>query len=66
MQKNGIQFSRLLIFATPLQQTKNEGKELRPGILVLINDIDWELGGKEECIVENNDVVLFLSTLQGG
>lgn len=58
--------SRLLTFATPLQQTKNEGKELRPGILVLINDIDWELGGKEECIVENNDVVLFLSTLHGG
>ncbi|WZN59778.1 ubiquitin-related modifier Urm1 [Chloropicon roscoffensis] len=43
-----------------------KGKELRPGILVLINDIDWELGGKEECIVENNDVVLFLSTLHGG
>ena len=48
------------------RKTKNEGKELRPGILVLINDIDWELGGKEECIVENNDVVLFLSTLHGG
>mmetsp|Transcript_14211 Transcript_14211/g.27390 ORF Transcript_14211/g.27390 Transcript_14211/m.27390 type:complete len:100 (-) Transcript_14211:173-472(-) len=43
-----------------------KGKELRPGILVLINDIDWELGGKEECIVESNDVVLFLSTLHGG
>merc|ERR1711959_632146 len=43
-----------------------KGKELRPGILMLINDIDWELGGKEECIVENNDVVLFLSTLHGG
>jgi len=40
--------------------------KLRPGILVLVNDIDWEISGKEECIVENNDVVMFLSTLHGG
>jgi len=38
----------------------------RPGILVLINDTDWELEGKEEAIIKNNDNVGFISTLHGG
>ncbi|TID14467.1 hypothetical protein CANINC_004755 [Pichia inconspicua] len=40
--------------------------EVRPGILVLINDTDWELEGKEECELENGDIVSFTSTLHGG
>lgn len=39
---------------------------VRPGILVLINDTDWELEGKEEYVLEDGDVITFTSTLHGG
>lgn len=39
---------------------------VRPGILVLINDTDWELEGKEAYVVEPGDVLTFTSTLHGG
>lgn len=38
----------------------------RPGILVLINDADWELEGEEKYEIQNGDNVLFVSTLHGG
>ncbi|KAI0977445.1 Urm1-domain-containing protein [Xylaria arbuscula] len=39
---------------------------LRPGILVLINDADWELEGEEAYEIQNGDSILFVSTLHGG
>lgn len=39
---------------------------IRPGILVLVNDTDWELEDKEECVLEDGDLVSFTSTLHGG
>lgn len=39
---------------------------VRPGILVLINDSDWELEGEGEYALQNNDEILFVSTLHGG
>ncbi|KAL8371704.1 hypothetical protein RB595_001488 [Gaeumannomyces hyphopodioides] len=39
---------------------------LRPGILVLINDADWELEGEEEYVIQPGDNILFVSTLHGG
>ncbi|KAI0810615.1 Urm1-domain-containing protein [Xylaria sp. FL0064] len=39
---------------------------LRPGILVLINDADWELEGEEAYEIQNGDNILFVSTLHGG
>ncbi|KEZ39667.1 hypothetical protein SAPIO_CDS9606 [Scedosporium apiospermum] len=39
---------------------------IRPGILVLINDADWELEGEEEYELQNGDNILFVSTLHGG
>ncbi|KAJ4167892.1 Ubiquitin- modifier 1 [Fusarium falciforme] len=39
---------------------------LRPGILVLINDADWELEGEEAYELESGDSILFVSTLHGG
>lgn len=42
-----------------------EGK-VRPGVLVLINDSDWELFDKEHTNLSNNDSVAFISTLHGG
>lgn len=38
----------------------------RPGILVLINDADWELEGEASYALQPNDNVLFVSTLHGG
>ena len=49
----------------------------RPGILVLINDTDWELlvrlslsvahqQGECEYVVNDKDVIVFISTLHGG
>lgn len=43
-----------------------EGGTVRPGILVLINDTDWELEGMEDYVVEAGDVLTFTSTLHGG
>lgn len=43
-----------------------EDGTVRPGILVLINDTDWELEGMEDYIVESGDVFTFTSTLHGG
>ena len=38
----------------------------RPGILVLINDADWELEGEENYELQKDDNILFVSTLHGG
>jgi ubiquitin related modifier 1 len=38
----------------------------RPGILVLINDADWELEGEENYQIQPEDNILFVSTLHGG
>ena len=38
----------------------------RPGVLVLVNDVDWELTGKLDGKLEEKDVVVFISTLHGG
>ncbi|KAL8830431.1 MAG: hypothetical protein Q9191_001429 [Dirinaria sp. TL-2023a] len=39
---------------------------VRPGILVLINEADWELEGEGKYELKENDNVLFVSTLHGG
>ena len=43
-----------------------QGSTVRPGILVLINDTDWELLGELEYEIQNGDVIVFISTLHGG
>ncbi|KAK3625558.1 Ubiquitin-related modifier 1 [Elasticomyces elasticus] len=39
---------------------------VRPGILVLINDADWELEGEDKYELQPNDEIVFVSTLHGG
>ncbi|KAJ5246916.1 hypothetical protein N7468_001899 [Penicillium chermesinum] len=39
---------------------------VRPGILVLINDADWELEGEENYELQPGDNIVFVSTLHGG
>eukprot|EP00349_Pseudokeronopsis_sp_Brazil_P008695 CAMPEP_0202969126 /NCGR_PEP_ID=MMETSP1396-20130829/14769_1 /ASSEMBLY_ACC=CAM_ASM_000872 /TAXON_ID= /ORGANISM="Pseudokeronopsis sp., Strain Brazil" /LENGTH=83 /DNA_ID=CAMNT_0049696321 /DNA_START=169 /DNA_END=420 /DNA_ORIENTATION=+ len=42
------------------------GSTVRPGIIVLINDTDWELLDQHKYKLMNNDNVAFISTLHGG
>uniref|UniRef100_A0A1B6E8T3 Ubiquitin-related modifier 1 homolog n=1 Tax=Clastoptera arizonana TaxID=38151 RepID=A0A1B6E8T3_9HEMI len=43
-----------------------QGETVRPGILVLINQSDWELMGELDYILQDKDNILFISTLHGG
>ncbi|KAJ1525497.1 hypothetical protein ONE63_010306 [Megalurothrips usitatus] len=43
-----------------------QGETVRPGILVLVNDADWELLGQLDYEIEAKDTILFISTLHGG
>lgn len=43
-----------------------KGNTVRPGIIVAINDQDWELLGNVKYQIENNDNITFISTLHGG
>ena len=43
-----------------------QGSSVRPGILVLINNADWELCGELDYQLADKDTVLFISTLHGG
>ena len=42
------------------------GLGLRPGILALVNDVDIEVVGGVEYVVQDRDVISFVSTLHGG
>jgi ubiquitin related modifier 1 len=39
---------------------------VRPGIIVLINDTDWELEDTVSYSLQPNDKIAFISTLHGG
>lgn len=42
------------------------GDDIRPGILIIINETDSELLGHLDYELQDNDNVLFISTLHGG
>jgi len=42
------------------------GNTVRPGILVLVNDTDWELLGESTYELKPNDKITLISTLHGG
>ncbi|XP_055708205.1 ubiquitin-related modifier 1 homolog [Phlebotomus papatasi] len=39
---------------------------VRPGILVLVNETDWDLLDKQDYVIQPKDTILFISTLHGG
>ncbi|EPT02009.1 ubiquitin modifier 1 [Fomitopsis schrenkii] len=43
-----------------------ENGTVRPGILVLVNDTDWELEGEGDYQLRDGDDIVFISTLHGG
>lgn len=42
------------------------GDKIRPGILVLVNEVDYEVLGKDKYVLKDKDSVIFISTLHGG
>jgi len=57
-----------ITFAIPstLSSTQLSTIHSRPGILVLINDADWELCGGDSYSIQDNDEITLISTLHGG
>ena len=43
-----------------------QGNTVRPGIIVLVNDTDWELLETTNYVLQEKDNVAFISTLHGG
>ncbi|ESO85936.1 hypothetical protein LOTGIDRAFT_130181, partial [Lottia gigantea] len=43
-----------------------QGETVRPGILVLVNEADWELVGELDYEIQDKDKIVFISTLHGG
>ena len=43
-----------------------QGDSVRPGVLVLVNETDWELTGGVDTELSEGDTVVFISTLHGG
>jgi ubiquitin related modifier 1 len=43
-----------------------QGKSVRPGVLVLVNDVDWELEDTLNYRICDGDSFAFISTLHGG
>lgn len=44
----------------------SNGGKIRPGILVLVNEVDYEIVGGHDYVIKNGDSILFISTLHGG
>lgn len=42
------------------------GDKIRPGILILVNEVDYEILGGDKYALKPNDTILFISTLHGG
>jgi ubiquitin related modifier 1 len=43
-----------------------QGTHIRPGVLVLVNEVDWELEDTVNYRIVDGDSVAFISTLHGG
>ncbi|PVU84774.1 hypothetical protein BB559_007428 [Furculomyces boomerangus] len=68
---NPAKISDMIIWLKDNLLTENvdlfiQGDSIRPGILVLINEVDWELEDGPEYELSNNDTITFISTLHGG
>ncbi|KAL6769212.1 URM1 [Auxenochlorella protothecoides x Auxenochlorella symbiontica] len=69
--KEEVTLSRVIFWARDNVLTSRpelfvQASSVRPGILVLVNDVDWELSGTLDTIVDQGDRITFISTLHGG
>lgn len=53
-------------YLTEKEEMFVQGNTVRPGIIVLVNDTDWELLETTNYVIQENDSVAFISTLHGG
>lgn len=53
-------------FLTGDEELFFSGDSIRNGVMVLVNDTDWELVGELDYELEPDDNVVFISTLHGG
>jgi hypothetical protein len=63
---NHVYVLRFELLLNALSLANTLAHRSRPGILVLINDADWELEGEASYVLQANDNILFVSTLHGG
>lgn len=63
---SGCRVSFLFLLTLELASSPCDIQNRRSGILVLVNDADWELEGELEYKLENGDEIVFISTLHGG
>ena len=77
MQEGGVATTKDLLLEDVVQELRKnhlqekeemfiQGGTIRPGIIVLVNDTDWELLDYEKYVMQSNDSVAFISTLHGG
>ncbi|KNH08206.1 hypothetical protein XU18_1214 [Perkinsela sp. CCAP 1560/4] len=66
--KNKLLTVKEELFLTPVPEASGDGVEftIRPGILTLIDDVDWEILGTLEASLKEVHRVTFISTLHGG
>ena len=53
-------------YLTEKEEMFIQGNSVRPGIIVLVNDTDWELLETTNYVIQENDSIAFISTLHGG
>ncbi|KAK6590567.1 hypothetical protein RS030_152391 [Cryptosporidium xiaoi] len=58
VRDNVIQFRK--------DQFVETGTKIKPGIIVLVNNCDWEIVGGENYVLNDSDVITFIMTLHGG
>ncbi|KAJ8970309.1 hypothetical protein NQ317_000769 [Molorchus minor] len=70
MQKDWILGDLLIWLRDNLLKERPElflqDNSVRPGILVLVNDSDWELMDTVNYPIQSKDTITFISTLHGG
>lgn len=66
LQKGAIRARQFRVSKKEVPSPSDANQKSRPGILVLINDADWELEGEDKYELMDGDNVLFVSTLHGG
>mmetsp|Transcript_27623 Transcript_27623/g.65561 ORF Transcript_27623/g.65561 Transcript_27623/m.65561 type:complete len:97 (+) Transcript_27623:534-824(+) len=70
-EQQGLTVGKLLVWVRDNLLTERpelfmKDDTVRPGVLVLINDTDWEITGQLETELHDGDNVVFISTLHGG
>ncbi|KAL7067102.1 hypothetical protein ACR3K2_24180 [Cryptosporidium serpentis] len=64
--KNLISYIKDAVIESRKDYFVDSDVKIKPGIIVLVNNCDWDIVGGENYQVKSGDVVTFISTLHGG